>query len=366
MSVRLARPHGKHRAQRAPLTAWQRAARAGAVVCLASASTVAWPLPASADAPLQTAWWNMASGGQAPPDPATPAGGLHVSVFSNNVLAFGAVEYSMPSDASGQLVLQVATAGAPPAVDPNNPSKTPSFAFEACPTIGAWRAGDDQPAAAAPTYDTKHCFLGNESADASTVSFFVDGNHQRKPGVISLAIVPQPSTQLPTVGGDSPIDSTPPTSVDFDKPDVGSFTVTGGTSQPPPASSGTGTGTTSPAASGSGSGNSSPSNAGSPGSSGTASIPSINTGPSVTTAPTDPGVSPVVAGGTAPAPNAAPVAATTPSASKGHNWALVLLLFLGFAVLASMIQRNNTGTPIGERGLGRFRQARERHARPLI
>src|SRR5690242_13601633 len=161
MSLTAPRPHGRHRACPPSLAMWRRAVAASWIVCLATASSVAWPIDASADAPLQTAWWNMASGSSAPPDPATPAGGLHVSAFSNNVLAFGAVEYSMPADASGQLVLQVATAGAPPAVDPNNPSKTPSFTFEACPTIGAWKAGDDQPAAAAPTYDTKHCFAGN-------------------------------------------------------------------------------------------------------------------------------------------------------------------------------------------------------------
>ena len=367
MSLWSPRPQGRHRSGPLRLTMWQRAAAASSIVCVATAGSAAWPINASADAPLQTAWWNMASSSQAPPDPATPAGGLHISVLSNNVLAFGAVQYSLPSDGSGQLVLQVATGAAPPAVDPNNPSATPSFTFEACPTIGAWRAGDDQPAAAAPTYDTKHCFGGNESADGKTVSFFVDGNHQRKPGVLSLAIVPQPTNQLPTVGGDSPIDPTPPTSVDFDKPDVGSLTVTGGASQPPPAPSGTGTGAA-PSAGGSGSGAGSGSAAGngSADNSGPGSMPTINTGPSVTTTAPGQGVSPVVAGANTAAPNTAPAAATAPAVSHKHNWALVLRLLLGFAVISSMIQRNSAAAPIGERGLGRFRQSRERHARPLI
>ena len=365
MKVWPIRPHGRHRIATPPLTYAQRVGAASALVVVASAGSIAWPVVASADAPLQTAWWNMASGSQAPPDPATPPGGLHVSVFSNNVLAFGAVEYSLPSGASAQLVLQVAQAAAPPAVDPNNPSPTPSFSFQACPTIGQWRAGDDQPAASAPTYDAKHCFSGNESADQKTVTFFVDGNNQRKTGELSLAIVPQPSSQLPTLGGDSPVDPTPPTSVDFDKPDAGSLTVTGGgSSLPPPPASSSGSGATSPATAGSGSGTST-SQSGSAGSAGAGSIPTINTGPSVTTSAPDSGASPVIAGST-PAPNTTPTAAASPAASRGHNWALVLLLLVGFAVLASMIQRNNAAVPIGERGLGRFRQARQRHARPLI
>lgn len=362
------RPTGRHRTSRRPLTMWQRTAAAGGIVCLATTSSVMWPVTASADAPLQTAWWNMASSSsQAAPDPATPTGGLHISALSNNVLAFGAVQYSLPAGASGQLVLQVANGVAPPAADPNNPSATPSFTFRACPTIGAWRGGDDQPAASAPSYDTKHCFGGNESADGKTISFFVDGSHQRKPGVLSLAIVPQPMDQLPTVGGDSPIDATPPTSVDFDKPDVGSLTDTSGTSQPPPVPASSGTGPApSAGGSGSGAGSNSGASTGSAGGAAPGPVPAINTGPSVTTTSPGQGQSPVVAGNTTPAPNAAPAAATAPATGKGHNWALVLLLLLGFAVLASMIQRNNATAPIGERGLGRFRQVRERHARPLI
>jgi hypothetical protein len=367
MSLRAPLPHGRHRACPPPLAMWQRTVAASWIVCLATAGSVAWPIDASADAPLQTAWWNMASGSsQAPPDPATPAGGIHVSALSSNVLAFGAVEYSLPAGASGQLVLQVANGAAPPAVDPNNPSATPSFTFQACPTIGAWRAGDDQPAASAPSYDTKHCFGGNESADGKTVSFFVDGGHQRKPGVLSLAIAPLPMNQLPAVGGDSPIDSTPPTSVDFDKPDVGSLTVTGGTSPPPPTAPSSTGAAPATGASGSSGGSGNAAGTGSAGGTAPGSLPTINTGPSVTTTAPDQGVSPLVAGNTAAAPNAAPAAATAPAASKGVNWALVLLLLLGFAVLASMIQRNNATAPIGERGLGRFRQVRERHARPLI
>ena len=367
MSVFALRPQGRHRIARLRLTMWQRAAAAGWIVCLTTATSVAWPVAASADAPLQTAWWNMASGSAAPPDPSTPAGGLHISALSSNVLAFGAVQYNLPSGGSGQLVLQVATGAAPPAVDPSNPSTTPTFTFEACPTIGAWRAGDDQPAASAPSYDAKHCFGGNESADAKTVSFFVDGSHQSKPGVLSLAIVPLPSNQVPTVGGDSPIDTTPPTSVDFDKPDVGSLTVTGGQSQPLPVATGTGTGAAAaPSAAGNGAKSGTATGSGSATTGASGSMPTINTGPSLTTETPGQGVSPVVAGNTAVAPNTTPTAATAPAVSHKHNWALVLLLLLGFAVLASMIQRNNATAPIGERGLGRFRQARERHARPLI
>jgi hypothetical protein len=368
---------GRHRSTPAPLSSMQRLTTAGGLVALAMVGSVVWPTIASADPPLQTAWFNVASGGgQAAPDPATPSGGLHESMASSQLVAFGAVQYALPTGASGQLTLQVAQAAAPPAVNnPTSPSTTPAFSFQACPITGAWHSGDDQPSAAAPTYSTKHCFSGGESSDGTSVSFFVDGTGQKTAGLLNLAIVPIPNKQVPTVGGDSPVDTTPPTSVDFDKPDASSLAISGGSSQPVAGGSSSGSsggGSSSSGSSGSGSSASSPPGSSSAGTSsgstgGSTLPPDLGSSTTTTTTGTDSGAAPVVAGQSTPtSTNTTPVAATTPTTKAGHNWALVLLILLGFALLASMIQRNNAALPIGERGLGRFRQQRQSAPRPLI
>src|SRR5437667_26939 len=104
----------------------RRGALAGSVVSagVLIASTVA--VPASADAPSKTAWWGA-------PDPNTPPGGLHIAVAPQQLLAYGAVAFSMSSDGTGTLELALAgTQG--------------SGTLQACPTKDdSWQAGDGQP-----------------------------------------------------------------------------------------------------------------------------------------------------------------------------------------------------------------------------
>src|SRR3954470_12787740 len=113
------RPTGRHRQARHGLTRLQRLGAAAVLAGASGLAAVAWAGAAVADAPVQTGWWNTASGGgQAAPDPATPAGGLHVSAGSGQVLAYGAVLYAVPQGATATLELDVASLTATPQVNP--------------------------------------------------------------------------------------------------------------------------------------------------------------------------------------------------------------------------------------------------------
>src|SRR4051794_25075120 len=91
---------GRHRAPRTGLSRFQRLPAGGLLLGASALVAATWPTEAVADAPVQTGWWNEASGGgQAAPAPATPAGGLHVSAASGQVLAYGAVLYAVPQGA---------------------------------------------------------------------------------------------------------------------------------------------------------------------------------------------------------------------------------------------------------------------------
>src|SRR5436853_7398614 len=92
---------GRHRAARTRLSRVQRFTGGGLLLGASAFVAATWPTAAVADAPVQTGWWNTASGGgQAAPDPATPPGGLHVSAASGQVLAYGAVLYAVPQGAT--------------------------------------------------------------------------------------------------------------------------------------------------------------------------------------------------------------------------------------------------------------------------
>jgi hypothetical protein len=377
---------GRHRAARRRLTIAQRLGAAAVVLGATGFAAALWPASASADAPIQTAWFNAVSGGgQAAPNPTTSAGGLHVAVTSDQVIAFSAVMYSLTQGSTATLEFKVSNLTATPVVNPTAPTTNPDAKIVACPTTGTWQSGDDQPIDSAPKFDCTHSIPGSLSADQTTLTFLVDSNLESTPGSLSLAILPVLTNEIPGVGTPAPVDTTQPFSLDLAKPDTNSLTVTGSAPVPPPPPVHTGA-TTGAAAAGKGatSGSGAASSTGSSG----MSLPSSLTGTSSTSS--DAGSSPVVAPqGTASSPATAPAAAMSPTKSdRAHNAALAMLLLIGIGVIAmgnGQLQRAPrllggagrhaaarvpattaaiTAMPYGTRGLGRVAKGRTEPARP--
>lgn len=373
---------GRHRARRARLSVAQRIGGVAVILGASGFAAIALSTTAVADAPMQTAWWQAVSaGGQAAPDPATPEGGLHVSVASGQVLAYGAVLYSLTEGSTATLEFKVSNITATPVVNPTSPSTTPAADIVACPTKNSWKAGDGQSMDNAPGYDCTRSIPGNLSADQTTLTFLVDSSVEAVPGQLNLAIVPVVTDNIPGAGTPAPVDVTQPFSLDLAKPDATSLTVTSSAALPPPPpvpdSGGTATGSTAVG--------SSQANTGTAGSSSGVSLPGSLSG-SQPTSGTDAGTAPVVAPSSPAIPNAAPAAATNPAKSdRAHNAALAMLLLIGLGVIAmssGQMQRaprllggagRHAAAPVpvmpmmgyGNRGLGRFAKPRTEAPRPL-
>lgn len=380
--------NGRHRAARERLTLVQRAGAAGVLLGIGGLGAAMWPTSAVADAPVQTAWYNAVSGGgQAAPDPATPSGGLHVSVASGQILAFAAVQYALAEGSTATLEFKISNLAATPVINPTAPSTTPAVNIVACPITGTWKAGDDQSMDAAPKYDCTRSVPGNLSSDQTTLTFLADASIESVPGQLSLAIVPVVTDEIPGVGTPAPADTTQPFSLDIAKPDASSLTVTSTSSLPPPPAPPKTTGTSSSA-----SGSTAGSGAGARSGSGSVNLPGSLTS-NTSSAASDTGTSPVVAPQTQ-TPAAAPAAASLPATSnRAHNAALAMLLLIGIGAVAmssGQMQRAprllggagrhaamSTGAAAatvaaavpaslyGSRGLGRFNKPRAEPARPL-
>jgi hypothetical protein len=383
---------GRHRATRSRLSLAKRVTAATLLLGTSGFAAATWPTAAEADAPVQTAWWNASPA----PDPATPAGGVHVSVASSQIVAYGAVLYAMAAGATGTLELKVSNLTATPVVNPTSPSTDPAANVVACPTKGTWKAGDDQPMSTAPGFDCTRSFQGRLSADQTTLTFLIDSSLETTPGQLSLAIVPVVTDEIPGAGTPAPADTTQPYSLDIAKPDATSLTVTGTAPLPPPPpvphAGGAAKGATGAATSSTGSTASS---------AGSVTLPPSLTGTTGTTgASTDAGASPVIAPSTT-VPGVAPAAATSSTNNRAHNAALAMLLLIGLGIVAmsgGQMQRSprllggagrhaaragdlavaTAGTaaaapaaaampmtPYGNRGLGRFAKPRTEPARPL-
>jgi len=378
--------HGKHRAAKGRLTMAQRIGAAAVLLGAGGLAAAMWPTSASADAPIQTAWYNQLSGGgQAAPNPSTPAGGLHVAATSSQIAAWSAVMYSLAEGSTATIEFKVSNLTATPVVNPTAPSTTPAVNIVACPISGTWKTGDPQPMDSAPKYDCTHAIPGSLSSDQKTLTFLADSNLETTPGSLSLAILPVLTDEIPGVGTPAPADTTQPFSLDLDKPDSTSLTVTSSAPQPPAPKTPTGTTTAGQPAAGT---STSTAGTGSPSS---VSLPSSVTGTETTS--TDTGSSPVVAAqnGT---PATTPVAASAPAKNdRAHNAALAMLLLIGIGLVAmssGQMQRAprllggagrhaamTTGAAAatvaaavpaavyGSRGLGRFNKPRTEPARPL-
>ena len=385
---------GRHRAPRPRLTLAQRLGAAAVLLGATGLAAATWPASAVADAPVQTAWYNAMSGGsQSAPDPQTPPGGMHVAVSSSQVLAFGAVQYALAAGSTATIELKVSNLTATPVVNPTSPTTNPAANVVACPITGTWKAGDNQPMDAAPKYDCTHSLFGSLSADQKTLTFLADSSMETVPGQLSLAIAPVVTDEIPGAGTPAPADTTQPFSLDIDKPDATSLTVTSTAVAPPPPSAPKGGGTS---ASGSTDSGTATANDSSAGGSSSVSLPGAMTGSAGTSSTTDTGSTPVVAPTNA-TPNAAPAAAALPAKNdRAHNAALAMLLLIGLGIVAmssGQMQRapkliggagrhaalaGGAGaaaaapapavpmTPYGNRGLGRFAKARTEPARPLM
>jgi len=355
--------------------------------------------PAVADTPTKVGWW-ATGGGHGTPTPDVNAGGFRVAVGpQTGIAAYGAVEYSIPSNATGTLELAVTQSTPTPPATPPAVGVTPAPLGNvvACPTRSdSWTAGDNQDIASAPAYDcsTFH-FAGALSNDGKTMTFLIDGAADQVPGptgTLSLAILPVQTSAVYLVGTDAGTDATPTYFVDFDKPSATSLTIDTSsivpsvpTYTPPPATNGTGgattgttTGTTGPA------------------------VSSVTLPTGTVSTDTTSGQTPVVAG-QQPTQNyaAAPVASTQPTgmSEDRRDLLLVLLMLVLFGILYT---QNATGrapralagpraaaatpypaeaagaaagagamaaalTPfLPSRGLGRFAKPRSGQARPLI
>jgi hypothetical protein len=360
---------------------WRKILSAGLLTTAGALVIATWPTAAQADPAVRTGWWNTVSGGgQAAPSPTTADGGLHVAVAPGQILAYGAVLYDLAPTDTATLELKFTGQGTPVVV--------------ACPTRDtSWKEGGDQPASDAPAYDCSlHSYTGSVSADGTTVTFLLDGSAETTPGELSLAIVPYMTHDAPGgVGTELPVDSTVPFTMDVDKPDASSLTIT---SMPITAGS-------SGSASGSGqqsAGDTSSSGAtSSGGSTGGAQVPanlSAGPPPSSSTATVD-NTAPVVAPSAQPQQPGgaiAPAAAGAPATDNtAHNAALVLLVLVAMAVVGSgttSMQRSPRllggasrhaaaagaaaapvaipAMPLGVRGLGRFARDRSEPPRPLV
>ena len=373
------------------------AATAGTIGLVATGAVLS---PVSADAPTKVGWWTV-GGGQANPTPDVNAGGMRVAVApQGGVESYGAVEYSIPSDASGTLELAVTQATPAPPNAPGAPvTFTPLGNVQACPTKDdSWKAGDNQNISAGPAYDcSTYHFAGAISSDGKTMTFLIDGAAAQTPGApgvpvsLSLAIVPIQTTAIYTAGTDAGTDATPPYFVDFDKPAATSLQIdtssiiTPPTDPPPPSGGSTGGGTVVTAGGSTGSG---------------VVVPSVPLGGTGTiSTDTTAGQTPIVAGQPTQS-YAAPVAATTPTglSENRRDLLLVLLILVLFGILYTQNATGRTprvlagprsagavpagadaaaaaATPamvaamtgfVPSRGLGRFAKPRTGEARPLI
>src|SRR3954453_23692944 len=159
---------------------WRRITSAGLLTAAAALVVATWPSAASADPAVRTAWWNTVSGGgQAAPSPTAPDGGLHVAVSPGQILAYGAVLYDLPQEATATLELKLSGQGTPVLV--------------ACPTKdNSWKAGGNQPSSNAPAYDCAlHSYTGSVSSDGATGTFLIQGGAETPPAALSLAFGPQ-------------------------------------------------------------------------------------------------------------------------------------------------------------------------------
>jgi len=188
---------------------------------------------AHADSPQRVGWWNTASAnGTAAASPTTPGGGMRVAAGptttaspitmpqGQQILAYGAVLFALAPGESATLQLKIAGA----------PQGTPQVA--ACPTRNTtWPAGDDQPASAEPAYDCggQH-YTGKVSVDGKAITFDVKAPFEATPGLLSLAIVPDPNSTALSAGSS-------PFAVDIEPPDAGSLAPTEAPASSLPSSS---------------------------------------------------------------------------------------------------------------------------------
>lgn len=147
-------------------------------------------LPAGAQGPARTGWWSTAPADLSAVPTSTAADGLHVANGPDGRLAFAAVSYHLEPFSSARLTLHLA---------PNTLVGTPLLI--ACPTVDdTWRAGGNQPTATAPAYScagrSTPALVSSDSAGA-TVSFLLDAVQELRPGMVSLAIVPSPTSTTP-------------------------------------------------------------------------------------------------------------------------------------------------------------------------
>jgi len=182
-------------------------------------AALAWlPMPAAADAPIATGWWQVLRQttpvGALPAPPVPNDGSLPVQNGPAGALAFSAVRYVVGSSSAGALTLAL-TAPAPTAP-----------AIQLCPTTAPWSDGADQGWDTRPTFSCAAHATGVVNGTTVTWTF---GPSLLRDGELNAVIVPDAADPTPYA-------------VSFAKPTAASLHVTsdqqGPQSLPAPAPGG--------------------------------------------------------------------------------------------------------------------------------
>lgn len=159
---------------------------AGAVA--GAALVTAWlPMPAAADAPIASAWWQVLRQttpvGALPAAPVPDDGSLPVQNGPAGVLAFSALRYDVGDATSATLTLPFATPA--PAVAPS---------IDLCVATTHWTEGADQEWGRRPAYSCAQHVLGTVANGA--VTWHVDAGFISG-GEFDAVIVPDPADPTP-------------------------------------------------------------------------------------------------------------------------------------------------------------------------
>ena len=180
-----------------------------AMAAAIAGAALAWlPMPAAADAPIATGWWQVLRQttpvGALPAPPVPDDGSLPVQNGPAGAIAFSAVRYVVGPSSAGTLTLTL-TAPAPTAPT-----------IQLCPTTAPWSDGADQGWDTRPTYSCAVHATGVVSGTTVTWAF---GSALVRDGELNAVIVPVATDPTPYA-------------VSFAKPTAASLRLTSSPQEP--------------------------------------------------------------------------------------------------------------------------------------